>query len=93
MEMTKKKRIVMPEFDKNNMIKVAKKIWRQKALFAMLALPMFIYCLFSYVPMTKVTWAFTNLGDVAKSKTTFVGFKNFVELIGTSGFRRAFANT
>ena len=93
MEMTKKKRIVMPEFDKNNMIKVAKKIWRQKALFAMLALPMIMYCLFSYVPMTKVTWAFTNLGDVAKSKTTFVGFKNFVELIGTSGFRRAFANT
>ncbi len=43
--------------------------------------------------MTKVAWAFTNLGDVTRSKVTFIGWDNFRELFATTGFRRAIVNT
>ena len=91
--MTKAKSFKTPAFKKEQRIKLLKKAWKQKSLFIMLFIPMFVYILFAYVPMTKVTWAFTNLGAVAKSKTEFIGLDNFKKLIGTSSFRRAFANT
>lgn len=58
-----------------------------------LLLPMVVYIMFRYVPMTKIVWAFTNLGDVAKSRVGFVGLKNFQELLATKGFERALVNT
>ncbi len=54
---------------------------------------MALYILFRYVPMTKIVWAFTNLGDVAKSKVKYVGIANFQELFRSSGFRKAIVNT
>lgn len=73
--------------------KRAKKAWKQRSLYLILFVPLVIYILFNYVPMSKVAWAFTNLGDVAKSKVKFVGLENFKALVGTSGFKRAFKNT
>lgn len=80
-------------YQKDYIKKCIKKAWKQKALYLMLLLPFTVYVLFQYVPMAKVSWAFTNLGDVAKHKVEFVGLANFKELVSTSGFRRAFINT
>lgn len=91
--MAKTKTLKKPAFDKQKTIKLMKKAWKQKSLFIMLFIPLAVYVLFAYVPMTKITWAFTNLGAVAKSKTAFIGLENFNKLIGTSSFQRAFANT
>lgn len=62
-------------------------------MMVMLAIGLAWYALFSYYPMTKVYWAFTNIGQVAPSKITFVGLANFARLFGMAQFRRALFNT
>lgn len=69
------------------------KIVAQSQFYLMLIIPLAIYILFSYVPMAKVYWAFTNLGEVPLDKVTFVGLDNFRIMINTPGFKRAFVNT
>lgn len=59
----------------------------------MLAIGMTWYIIFEFYPMTKVFWAFTNIGQVAPSKISFVGFANFVRLLGTAQFLRSLRNT
>ena len=59
----------------------------------MLAIGMAWYAVFEFLPMLKVAWAFTNIGQVAPSKVRFVGVANFARLFGTAQFRRALWNT
>jgi len=59
----------------------------------MLIIGMTWYVIFEFYPMTKVFWAFTNIGQVAPSKISFVGFANFSRLLSTAQFRRSFWNT
>ena len=66
---------------------------KQLPLYLMLMLPVTVYIIFQYFPMGKIVWAFTNLGDVAKSKTAYIGWDNFVSLLHTKGFIRAMTNT
>ena len=80
-------------YTKEDRIKILKKMWGQKYLYLMFLIPFAVYFTFQYLPLTKVPWAFTNLGEVPKYKTSFVGLKHFKNLIGTSAFRRAFVNT
>ncbi len=65
----------------------------RKGLVVMLAIGMLWYLIFEYYPMIKVYWAFTNMGQVAPSKVSFVGLANFAKLFGTAQFRRALFNT
>ena len=68
--------------------------WRaRRGLLTMLALGMAWYALFEFVPLTKVYWAFTNIGQVPPSQVEFVGWANFVQLFATAQFRRAIGNT
>ena len=62
-------------------------------LIVMLAIGMAWYAVFEFLPMLKVAWAFTNIGQVAPSKVRFVGVANFARLFGTAQFRRALWNT
>lgn len=73
--------------------KTLRQMFQQRALYLMLLVPFAVYFLFNYVPMVKIYWAFTNFGEVAPSKVTFVGFKNFETLLMNSGFLRSFRNT
>jgi putative aldouronate transport system permease protein len=72
-------------------------LWRtfakQKGLFAMMAVPVVVFALFHYLPFLKVSWAFTNFGEVPPDRVSFVGWANFAKLFRLSVFRRAFANT
>jgi ABC-type polysaccharide transport system permease subunit len=74
-----------------------RRTWRtllkQRELFLMMLIPAVIFVLFHYVPITKITWAFTNYGEVPASKVTFNGWDNFVRLFRLSAFKRAFRNT
>ena len=73
------------------------KLWGRlrvrKGLLAMLAVGMSWYLIFEFLPMTKVYWAFTNIGQVAPSKVVFTGFANFAKLFSLAQFRRALWNT
>lgn len=68
-------------------------LYAKRGLLTMLALGMAWYALFEFVPLTKVYWAFTNIGQVPPSQVEFVGWANFVQLFGTAQFRRAIGNT
>jgi len=74
-----------------------RRLWQRikirKGLFLMLFLGMAWYAVFEFYPMTKVYWAFTNIGQVAPSKVRFIGLANFAQLFGLAQFRRAFWNT
>lgn len=70
-----------------------RKIYKQRQLFLILLIPLLFYILFEYVPMLKVRWAFTNFGEVPKSQVEFIGFDNFVKLLGSASFMNAFKNT
>ena len=70
-----------------------KTLGKQKGLFLMMAVPAAVFVLFHYVPFIKVSWAFTNFGEVPPDQVSFVGWANFAKLFGLSAFRRAFANT
>ncbi len=51
------------------------------------------YLIFQFYPMTKIYWAFTNIGEVAPSKVSFVGISNFLSLFNTAQFLRSLWNT
>ncbi len=53
-------------------------------MLVMLTIGMIRYLIFQFYPMTKVYWAFTNIGQVAPSKVSFIGFANFARLFGTA---------
>jgi putative aldouronate transport system permease protein len=65
----------------------------RRGMIVMLAVGMTWYMVFQFYPMIKVYLAFTNMGQVASSKVTFVGLANFAKLFGTAQFRRALFNT
>ena len=79
--------------NQQSLARTGRLIRKQLPLYMILLIPMALYILFRYVPMTKIVWAFTNLGDVAKSKVKYVGIANFQELFRSSGFRKAIVNT
>ncbi|MEE9308648.1 MAG: ABC transporter permease subunit [Spirochaetia bacterium] len=74
-----------------------KKLWERvkirRGLMVMLAIGMAWYLIFEFYPMVKIYWAFTNVGQVAPSKVSFVGFANFIRLFSMAQFRRALWNT
>jgi putative aldouronate transport system permease protein len=76
-----------------NLLKVGKIIVKQKALFFMISASMVIFILFNYIPFAKITWAFSNYGEVPPDKVSFVGWANFEKLFRLSAFKRAFINT
>jgi len=59
----------------------------------MMLIPAAVFVLFHYIPLTKITWAFTNYGEVPASKVSFIGWDNFARLFRLSAFKRAFRNT
>jgi putative aldouronate transport system permease protein len=65
----------------------------RKGLLVMLVLGMAWYVIFEFYPMIKVYWAFTNIGQVAPSKVSFIGLANFAKLFSTAQFRRSLWNT
>jgi putative aldouronate transport system permease protein len=73
------------------------RVWRtlgkQRGLFLMMIIPAVVFVLFHYVPFIKVSWAFTNFGEVPPDQVSFIGWANFAKLFRLSVFRRAFANT
>ena len=73
------------------------KLWGRlkirKGIIIMLAIGMTWYLIFDFYPMTKVYWAFTNIGQVAPSKISFTGFVNFLKLFSMAQFRRSLWNT
>lgn len=77
----------------NHRTMLRNRIAAQSQFYLMLIIPLALYILFAYVPMAKIYWAFTNLGDVALSKVKFVGLDNFRALIDNPSFKRAFVNT
>ena len=91
MQIFKKKERI--RYTKEEKQKILKKMWAQKYLYLMFIVPFAVYFTFAYLPLTKVPWAFTNLGEVPMYKTEFVGLANFKKLLGTSAFKRAFVNT
>jgi putative aldouronate transport system permease protein len=74
-----------------------KKLWQRvkvrRGLMVMLAIGMAWYLIFEFYPMIKIYWAFTNIGQVAPSKVSFVGLANFIKLFSMAQFRRALWNT
>lgn len=76
-----------------NQMSIKKKFQKNKGLFAMLIIGMAWYLIFEFYPMTKIYWGFTNIGQVAPSKISFVGFDNFIKLFSTAQFRRSLWNT
>ncbi len=73
--------------------KLWEKIMLRRGLMGMLIIGMAWYLVFEFYPMTKVYWAFTNIGQVAPSKISFVGLANFFKLFSIAQFRRALWNT
>jgi putative aldouronate transport system permease protein len=73
------------------------RVWRtlgkQRGLFLMMLVSAAVFVLFHYVPFIKVSWAFTNFGEVPPDQVSFIGWANFAKLFRLSVFRRAFANT
>jgi putative aldouronate transport system permease protein len=65
----------------------------RKGLVIMLVIGMAWYLVFEFYPMIKVYWAFTNIGQVAPSKVSFIGLANFAKLFSMTQFRRALWNT
>ncbi|MCX7030881.1 MAG: hypothetical protein NTU62_12300, partial [Spirochaetes bacterium] len=67
-------------------------VWRtlgkQKGLFLMMLVPAAVFVLFHYVPFIKVSWAFTNFGEVPPDQVSFIGWANFAKLFRLSVFRR-----
>lgn len=49
------------------------------------------YIIFKYVPLLGLTYAFTEFGRAAD--VSFVGLENFIRLLGSPNFVRAFFNT
>jgi putative aldouronate transport system permease protein len=78
-------------------LRTREQIWRtlvrQRGLFVMMLVPAVLYVLFHYVPFVKVSWAFTNFGEVPIDNVSFVGWAQFAKLFRLSSFLRAFANT
>lgn len=70
-----------------------KRLKMNRGLILMLVIGMSWYFLIEFYPMIKIYWAFTNMGEVAPSKVSFVGLANFVKLFSTAQFRRSLANT
>jgi putative aldouronate transport system permease protein len=87
----KKKTAAKPNFYKKS--NLLQRIKSRKGLMIMLAIGMTWYLIFQYYPMTKIYWAFTNLGMVPPSKISFIGFQNFVRLFSTTQFLRSLWNT
>lgn len=81
----------------NKTVKPKRNIWKvfkkQKELFILLSVPFLLYLFFNYAPYWQIKWAFTNFGEVAPSKVNFVGLYNFIKLINSAQFMRAFVNT
>ena len=73
--------------------RVLRTLGKQRGLFLMMLVPAAVFILFHYVPFTKVSWAFTNFGEVPPDQVSFIGWANFAKLFRLSVFRRAFANT
>jgi len=73
------------------------RVWRtlhkQRGLFLMMLVPAAVFVLFHYVPFVKVSWAFTNFGEVPPDQVSFIGWANFAKLFRLSAFKRAFTNT
>ncbi len=65
----------------------------RKGLLFMLAIGMTWYAIFQFYPMTKIYWAFTNIGQVPPSQVSFVGLANFIKLFRVTQFRRSLWNT
>ncbi len=65
----------------------------RKGMLVMLAIGLLWYLVFDYYPMLKVSWAFTNIGQVPLDQVRFVGFDNFTKLFSTTQFLRSFFNT
>jgi len=59
----------------------------------MMIIPAILFVIFHYIPFIKVSWAFTNYGEVRADEVSFVGWANFERLFRLSAFKRAFANT
>ncbi len=72
---------------------IGRKIYKQRQLFLILAIPLIFYLVFEYLPMFKVRWAFTNYGDVPLSQVEYIGLDNFERLMKSSSFWNAFRNT
>lgn len=65
----------------------------KRGILLMLSVGMAWYVVFEFVPITKVYWAFTNIGQVPPRQVEWVGFANFAHLFGTAQFLRAIGNT
>ena len=76
-----------------NQMSIKRKFKKSKGLFVMLIIGMAWYIIFEFYPMTKIYWGFTNIGQVAPSKISFIGFDNFIKLFSTAQFRRSLWNT
>ncbi len=72
---------------------LAARIKKQKSLYLILLIPLAVYIGFSYIPILKIRWAFTNYGTVPLSKVSYIGLENFKKLFRMSAFRQAFFNT
>jgi putative aldouronate transport system permease protein len=78
-------------------VRLKPQVWKtlnkQRGLFLMMVIPAVVFVLFHYVPFIKVSWAFTNFGEVPPDQVSFIGWANFAKLLRLSAFKRAFANT
>lgn len=73
--------------------RVLERLKTRKGMLVMLAIGLLWYLVFDYYPMLKVSWAFTNIGQVPLDQVRFVGFDNFTKLFSTTQFLRSFFNT
>ena len=69
------------------------RLWRQRAYFILMFIPIVLYVIFNYWPFYYVSWAFTNYGEVPPSQVSWVGFAQFEKLFSNSDFKVALLNT
>ena len=69
------------------------RLWKQRAYFLLMLVPVVLYVIFNYWPFYYVSWAFTNYGEVPPSQVSWVGFAQFEKLFSNSDFKRALLNT
>ncbi len=81
----------------NRNLRLGQRTWitfvKQRQLFMMMLIPAIVFVTFHYVPFTKITWAFSNYGEVPPDDVSFIGWENFARLFRLSAFKRAFRNT
>lgn len=87
--------VKMPDRIRNNKSStLAKRIWRNRALYLVLLPSLLYFAIFHYLPYFGLTMAFQNFSP-AKGlfESSWVGLENFVRLFSLSDFYKVFANT